>query len=347
MSNEDVFRKYFEELKAKYVKHFDINKINTLLETDSWNPIFDDMSKPEAIYQIYKMYNTHVEKDLIKKDVFELCQKYEYSREDFNRLDISRLLRNSTTVSYFLMQNEDDIKRILNQLKDIRGSREDDAILLQKKLYSAVFDELDTLLSKNEQMQNQEEEENKNKYIEKFISIDDIFFPYYASFDKLKINILEKGQRFETYIKHATTHYLNLHTAYIQKTENDFNDLINEQSDDNYLSIKRLTVKVNKMITKQSVNITRFKIIKNVYTDEEKKNIIDKLQQNITKLQEFLKRLKQKELHLKEKEDFFQALKYPFLSMASTQITKINATQSKNPQGGDEDPKEALSGDQP
>ncbi len=31
--------------------------------------------------------------------------------------------------------------------------------------------------------------------------------------------------------------------------------------------------------------------------------------------------------HLKEKEDFFQVDKFPFLSMSSTQITKINATQ--------------------
>ena len=271
------------------------------------------------------------------EDYLSLFTKYEKNKTDnvkknysiffkiksaLDNVDIKNAYQNSTGIeSFILLQSKDTIEKYLVTLSQNFPSEntEQNAVELKKKIQNSIVSTLDKFFDnfiKNSKV------ELFTMYIQKFIELNTIFFPYIAGYnEELFKKILDAVAalqpnlvlvNFKNRINNTSTppiqnsirnYYFNKHIEYFKKIDDSLKDFEERLKKEEYGEIKQLLNDANKFIKELQTSYIRFLQIKNIY-DEKTEKIPKKeeISKKMVVLQKLLKLIIEKEAFLKDKE---------------------------------------------
>ena len=235
--------------------------------------------------------------------------KYFKIKELFDSNEISKLSEYSNLVDEFIrIQPVENLQKYLTNLDGIytglySEKTESTASELKKRITNLVVGELDNFFRSIPL------DENKITYISRYIKLDDIFFPFIASYTESEFIELEKKVQgtsmqklFNPQVIKAKEKYKSNHELYLTKVDGKIKDLQSKLTLDDYGLAKQLLTNANKLTKELQTSYTRFLQITNIYDEKGKDEFKIKLKEHITTLQTILKKIVEKEAFLKDKE---------------------------------------------
>ena len=281
----------------------DENCIKNKLNFDFMNWVIADYDKNLQLTKFKGLTKSSME--LMKKTY----DRYFKMKELFDSNEITKL--NTDYSSFFdefiRIQPVENLQKYLTNLNGIytglySEKTESTASELKKKITNLVVGELDNFFRGTL-------DENKFAYISRYIKLDDIFFPFIASYtesefvdlkNKIKGTTLE--DLFQGQVNKAKEKYKDNHKLYSSKIEGKIKDLQGKLSIDDYGVAKLLLTNANKLTKELQTSYTRFLQITNIYDEKEKEDFKLLLKERITIIQTLLKKIVEKEAFLKDKE---------------------------------------------
>ena len=241
-------------------------------------------------------------------------ERYFKIKELFDSNEIVKLYNNySSYIDEFIrIQPFENLKKYLTNLDGIYTGLYSDksepvANELKKKITNLIVGELDNFFRGNPL------EQSKFIYIVRYVSLDNIFFPFIASYSETEFIELKKKisnvpltfslpDLFNKKVVEAKKKYVTNHELYLTKINNKLKDIQSKLTIDDYGVAKVLLKNANKLTKELQTSYTRFLQITNIYDETAKDEFKTKLKEHITTLQTLLKKIVEKEAFLKDKE---------------------------------------------
>ena len=241
-------------------------------------------------------------------------ERYFKIKELFDSNEIVKLYNNySSYIDEFIrIQPFENLKKYLTNLDGIYTGLYSDksepvANELKKKITNLIVGELDNFFRGNAL------EQSKFIYIVRYVSLDNIFFPFIASYSETEFIELKKKISnvpltfslpglFNKQVVEAKKKYETNHDLYLTKINNKLKDIQSKLTIDDYGVAKVLLTNANKLTKELQTSYTRFLQITNIYDETAKDEFKTKLKEHITTLQTLLKKIVEKEAFLKDKE---------------------------------------------
>jgi hypothetical protein len=264
---------------------------------------------------IWTYYNEGEIKNLLGIDkssmeqMKKMYERYFRIKEIFDSNEITKLSEYSNSIDEFIrMQPVEILQKYITNLNGVytglySEKTESTASSMKDRLTNLIVGELDNFFRATKL------DNNKIAYIARYISLDDIFFPFIASYTETEFVELEKKIKgttleklFNDQVTRARTKYITNHDLYLTKVESKIKDIQNKLSIDDYGIAKQLLTNANKLTKELQTSYTRFLQIANVYDETRKDAFKTKLKEQITTLQILFKKIVEKEAFLKDKE---------------------------------------------
>ena len=281
--------------------------VDTILTKPNHDP--EKMKLDEQLFNDYPTPQVKMTVDRIMDSSTKALYKHLISlRENFSNISINITRINGSKIDTFIvLQSTENIRQWIHELNHIFGSDESSAINIKKYIFSGIFNELDKYIVKSKVTT------DEYTYITKFINVDVLFFPYFASIDSNKLNEFKKSltiltgpisatDHFEERCKEAIDYYKNRHNAYLAEKETILTNYTVKPSDE-YIALKHSRERISKLMTELTTDLSRINAIKNVYSPAEKEDIKKKFIQLITNLKTSFKKIEKTETYVKEKEE--------------------------------------------
>ena len=255
-------------------------------------------------------------KGLTKSSMEQMKKNYDRyfkMKELFDSNEISKLNTDYSRLfdEFIRIQPVENIQKYLTNLNGIytglySEKTESIASELKKKITDLVVGELDNFFRASPL------DPDKFTYIERYIKLNDIFFPFIASYTesefidlKQKIKGTTLENTFNDQVNKAKVKYTENHELYLSKVDGKIKDLQSKLLIDDYGVAKTLLINANKLTKELQMSYTRFLQITNVYDKDGKdgKEAFKlRLKERITIIQTLLKKIIEKEAFLKDKE---------------------------------------------
>jgi hypothetical protein len=249
----------------------------------------------------------------IDKSSMELMKKtydkYFKIKELLDSNEISKLSEYSNSIDEFIrIQPVENLQKYLTNLDGIytglySEKMESTAFGLKKRVTDLIVGELDNFFRGNPL------DETQFDYISRYVALDDVFFPFIASYTETEFIDLEKKVQgtsmqklFNDQVSKAREKYKKNHELFLGKVDSKIKDLQSKLSIDDYGITKLLLTNVNKLIKELQIAYTRFLQIANIYNAKGKDDFKILLKERVTLVQTLLKKIVEKEAFLKDKE---------------------------------------------
>jgi hypothetical protein len=241
-------------------------------------------------------------------------ERYFKIKELFDSNEILKLLNNySTYIDDFIrIQPVANLQKYLSNLNGIytglySDKTESYAYELKNKITNLIVGELDNFVRGNQL------DKNKFIYISRYIALDDIFFPFIASYTEIEfIDLKQKisnlststllPKLFNDQLDKAKVKYTENHKLYLEKVDGKIKDLQSKLEIDDYGLIKVLLTTANKLTKELQMSYTRFLQISNIYDKDGKDKFKTELKERVALIQTLYKKIVEKEAFLKDKE---------------------------------------------
>lgn len=221
--------------------------------------------------------------------------------------------------SLIVSQSRETIIKWLGELNNIYGSDESNAIRIQEQIFTSIYNELTRCLM--------ETTINPTRYDfnKKFMDIPEVFDPFIANFDSIKLKkMMESLQKnniniyadFTQRIGFVIQTYKKKHLDYLTTKKDELNNIDTRASiTDGYINTKRLKEELVELSEQLAKDKQRLNIIKNVYDDREKKQIIEEFDKLLTNVNKLKQQQSAQESFLKDKEENINVKKEHIFSL--------------------------------
>ena len=240
--------------------------------------------------------------EFIKNDSTISYYSYYKAYELLENISMNISKSYSIPSEFYILQSKEKIQKWLNELNNIYGKdNETRARNIRNQLITSIYNELTECLQK--QIPTTPVATQQYEFDKKFMDIPDIFNPFIAGFDPVKLNLIVNANAgFKIRCVDVKKEYVKKHTDYLSKQLSEF-EILKIKASDDYIGTKRIKDNVNELAVLIRADIQKLYNIKNVYDEKEKKDIISKFNEFLKVIDEKLKNLVEKERFFKDKSD--------------------------------------------